>query len=788
MQEFNIINTPLKGVNLIEANAGCGKTYAVVVIFLRLLIEQKIAPEEIVVVSFTEAASEELKIRIYEKLEIAKEFLKEGLKTDDVFLLNYLNEYLDSDEKRKFALNKIEIAINSFYQTNISTIHSFCAKILGDYAFENDIFFDVELSENEDEFLLEIAEDFWRIHFYNIQNEIYINYIKKKITPQTLVYFIKNKINILNLKIIPEAFSLKFKDSRDLENELLVVFNDLFKIWERDKKKIIELLFQNKILDGRTYKKHSITNWIEEMEICFEDGLNETFFFDKLENFTQTKLNDKSRGYYFEDEFFVECDKFHIIKTEIEEIYENNFIVLKRDFFEYAKKESRLRKKQKNLMFFDDILSITHKNLQTGNLKNILKKRYKAGIIDEFQDTDLTQYEIFKNIFEDSTLFFIGDPKQSIYGFRGADIFAYLEASRNISRYTLIKNYRSDKGVVKAINTLFAFPENPFLYSEIGFSKSPAFKKTYTAPSLKILFLEDKNIKDRAYNKVVLEISHLLEENDISKIAILCETNLDAVAIKQKLISFNIPSVVYSDKNIFDTDDAKELERILFAILKKSNLSLIKTALSSSIIGKSFKYIKSLEVDKNEVEKNLKNFKNYYDIWKKYGFAFMFKEFLARERIVFNLANSIDAERKITNLFHLRDILIEKESSKKFIFYDLFRWFSVELNSNKRRLKEYELELESDKNSVKILTIHRSKGLEFDIVFSLFFQSDTKKGKKQNSDFKFHNEKNYKETICDIGSNSIEENREKAKKEKLSERIRILYVALTEEKFLHIFL
>ena len=788
--EFDIENSPLNGSNLIEANAGCGKTYAIAAIFLRLLIEKELLVENIVVVSFTEAASEELKLRIYKNLKEAKSFLEGNLEESECSLSNYLKKFKADNDKKKEVLGKIDLATNSFYQANVSTIHSFCAKIISDYPFETNVSFDFEFCENEYEFLLEIAEDFWRIYIYNIESLTFLNYIRKQkpqLSPQYFLTLIKNITNFPNVKIIPDV---EKKETCDIEQKILSLFEELLTIWEKDKETISKILLTNEGLNRNSYRIPSIEKWVKEITIGFELGLNEFLEIDIIEKFSSENLKGKlkknSTPYEFKEPFFVKCEEFLKIKKSLFELYDNTILYLKKEFIKYIKQESVVRKEKKNLIFYDDFLSKTKLALEKGNsgsLNKILNNRYKAALIDEFQDTNLTQYEIFKNIFKDNILFFIGDPKQSIYGFRGADIFAYLKASKTSqNKYFLIKNYRSELGLINAVNDIFSYPKNTFIYDEIKFSKSPADKKKETFPSLSFFLLDKKKKESLLHNRIVLEILRLFNEKNKkpNDIAVICETNETAIKIKQALILSNIPSIVYFDKNLFETEEALELERILYAILNKNNLTLIKSALITNLMGKDTGYIKTLNENEQKLSKTLESFNYYNQLWHEQSFSSMFKEFLKNENIINNLISLEDSKRKITNIFHIRDILIEKEYFKNLKFQNLFKWFSKEISSKGKSLKEYELELESDKDAVKVLTIHRSKGLEFNIVFSIFLRSNTSQ-KKPNNLF-FHNEKEYTETFLDIGSKDFEENRKKEDKESLAEKIRVFYVALTRAK------
>ncbi len=173
--------------------------------------------------------------------------------------------------------------------------------------------------------------------------------------------------------------------------------------------------------------------------------------------------------------FFELCDDLQKAEAVLKAAMDRHLLYLKGEIFRFVKHELPARKQRRNIQFFDDLLTRLHQSLAAaggGELSETIRRRYKAALIDEFQDTDPVQYAIFNNVFgkDESILFLIGDPKQAIYSFRGADLFAYMKAAGQVdSRYTLTRNWRSEPGLIKAVNTIFSNGTNPFLYREIPF-------------------------------------------------------------------------------------------------------------------------------------------------------------------------------------------------------------------------------------------------------------------------------------------------------------------------------
>ena len=185
------------------------------------------------------------------------------------------------------------------------------------------------------------------------------------------------------------------------------------------------------------------------------------------------------------DDFFDFCEKLQTVWLKLVAVLADYRRFLEAEFYAFVRQELKSRKEAAGIHSFDDLLTNLHQALQSGHgadLARLLNLKYRAAMIDEFQDTDPVQYEIFSRIFKapGSLLYLIGDPKQAIYSFRGADIFAYIKAVREVSnRYTLGENWRSVPGLVAAVNAVFASSASPFVFDEIVFNPARAAGKTH---------------------------------------------------------------------------------------------------------------------------------------------------------------------------------------------------------------------------------------------------------------------------------------------------------------------
>lgn len=812
---FDLLNSPLDDTNLIEASAGTGKTFTITGLFLRLLLEKGLLVENILVVTFTEAATQELKERIRTRLRQAIEAFSKGV-SQDPFLSGLVKR--DADTKR--ALKSLRDAIRSFDQAAIFTIHGFCRRMLVENAFESGSLFDTELITNQEDLIRKIVDDFWRKHFYE-QSVLFLNYVMaKKLSPENFSSLLREAFQP-DLKIIPE---LDPPDSSDtLEKDFRKAYEAVSTSWELNRTDIENILISHKGLNRTKYKKANILVWISRMDDYLASQHNNVVLFSGFEKFTSSVLQGSVKKNHTAPDhpFFDCCEALKESSEQLVKLFQDRITALKKKLFVYVQNELAVKKQEKNVQYFDDLLLKLHKALNNKGgerLADEIRKRFKAALIDEFQDTDPVQYAIFNTVFaraDNSILFLIGDPKQAIYGFRGADIFAYMDAAKHVtSRYTLKTNWRSDPRLVEAVNTLFENADTPFVYREIPFypalgTQREGFESLRIngkeEPPLQLWYLDAGKItgqgkplsksvaRDRIVMAVSDQISRLLNFGVHGKaylgdrplkqgdIAVLVRRNAEADKIRKALTDLNINSVVYSTENIFDSSEALEMEILLSGILNPGNEARLKAALATDMMGLSGEELESLTEDEIAWEEWLVKFKEYHDLWSGHGFIRMFKHLIKNEKILSRLMAFSDGERRSTNLLHLSEILHQAGIEKKMGMPDLLKWLSRQRDPGSPRLEEHQLRLESDENAVKIVTMHKSKGMEYPVVFCPFTWSSSRiTGRKDH--FTFHDEHENMRLTLDIGSDNMDKNIRFAERELLAENLRLMYVALTRAK------
>jgi exodeoxyribonuclease V beta subunit len=441
-----------------------------------------------------------------------------------------------------------------------------------------------------------------------------------------------------------------------------------------------------------------------------------------------------------------------------------------------------------------------------------LRENYRAALIDEFQDTDPIQYASFSRIFADSGLptFLVGDPKQAIYSFRGADIFTYLKAkSAAQHEYTLGTNWRSHPDLVTAINTLFSRQAAAFIYKDIPFHPVEAER-----PAQKVLNIQNDNAaplniiwaaSDKAMTKGDLtavsanatanEIAKLLSLAQAGKaslgedktsvtggdIAVLVRNHRQAQAVQDCLQVRGINSVQQGRENVFWSVEAQILERVLLAIAEPNNEARIKAALTTTLWGLNATELYQLQEDEAKWLVQLNFFYDLHQLWLKHGFMRLFRHLLIAGGVEQRLLSLTDGDRQLTNFLHLAELIQEYCSSHSEGIEAVLHWLSNHRQLDNGNDDSAQLRLESDEQLVKIITIHKSKGLEYPIVFCPFLW-DANLRAANNSVISFHQSDNDNLASVAFSEPALSQAAESVTLEERAEDLRLLYVALTRAR------
>ncbi len=819
MQTLEPLKLPLSGLHLIEASAGTGKTYTITTLYLRLLLGNTLCTEnrpplqvdEILVVTFTQAATAELRDRIRQRIKETHLALSQNY-SHDPLLTKLINDCND----KSLAMTQLADALKRMDEAAVFTIHGFCQHILKESAFESGIPFDTELITDESNQNLQIIEDFWRATFYDAPVELTTFATSTWQTPERLWSKVSDCIKHHKIKLLPEIAGTSIDECLKQARQ---AFKLLSESWHREEKEICDYLLKSQDLNRNIYNKNTepLINSIKEY---FTKESNIFATPKKFELLTIDKITTslKKGSEPPEHTFFKQCNEF---AKQLKALNTGLHVTLLRQAIDYLQKESFYRKQQKAQLSFDDLLAKVETAIKDENtgpaLKNKIRSRYPVAMIDEFQDTDLLQYEIFKTIYarsdsNDNALLMIGDPKQAIYSFRGADIFTYINAKRLIDSYnnchTLTVNWRSAKNLVSAINTLFSHARAPFIYDkEIPFihvtaspdnDLNPLTINGTTPVPLQFRLLNNNGKKAFSATDAkkefafgyALEIKELLRLADCNKalineqplqakdIAILVRSHSEAQLMQNALRQHNIASVCHSKESVFGSHECDSLCRVLRAIIEPANEQLLRAALCTPLLGYNANQLTEIIDNETEWEIIAQQIYSYHQTWLEHGFIFMFQKLLREHNIAARILKQSNGERQLTNLLHLAELLQNRETTNPGM-ENLLRWLNLQRTKTEEN-EEQQLRLESDEALIKIVTIHKSKGLEYPIVFLPFIWS----GHTQNNrDIIFHDPQSGR--ICmDINTANRDHHSKLAKQEDLAERLRLFYVAVTRAKYL----
>ncbi len=812
-QPLSLETLPLSGPVLIEASAGTGKTFTISTLYLRLVLEAGYRVREILVVTFTDAATRELRDRIRSSLTDALVALNAGTEGANPLIADLLGRAAGDRDTVK---QRLTVAVTGFDEAAIFTIHGFCQRMLRDHAFESRLPFETELVVDQRGLIQDVIDDFWRIQVSaaSLLDGVLIGY--SGITMEVL--------SDLGQRCLGNPLAVRLPEATPGAREALAkAVETAAGIWAHSRAEIANLLLTDPCLkrSQKTYHTDLIPGLLAALD-RFLSGSPDQDGIEAVKRMSAGCIKDNLKGKKIapEHDFFNVCE-------DISRHADAYGIACKQAFIAYLFSALEQRKNRSDQISFDDLLSRLAAALDGPDgsvLARSARSRFKAALIDEFQDTDSVQYRIFKKIFASDVMekgeprpafLQIGDPKQAIYGFRGADIFAYIGAATAMpddATFTLSTNWRSEHGLMAGVNHLFSrLGNNPFaLGQKIAFlpvdaaenskgNQMPLVVDGESPAAVVIDYLaepperEGKGLtKDLArslsLSRTAAEISRLLTDSQAgrirlgdrpvtaSDIAVLVTRNADAAAVKDRLSACRIPAVISKSGSVFETEAAESLMTLMSAVAQPGHVRLRHAALVSPLVGVSALDLAGfLETDAGQAayERHVSRFAALHQVWLQHGFYAMFRQFLSDYGLRERLLTQPDGERFLTHLLHIAEQLHTAETENRFGVHRLVSWF-LEQQTRAGENLEAELRLESDADAVQILTVFKSKGLEYPIVFCPFlWQQSAASGSGI-----YHNERD--EAV--IALSPDETARKAREKERLSELMRLLYVALTRSR------
>jgi len=817
---FQVLTAPLIGTRLIDASAGTGKTYTIAALVVRLLLERRLDLKEILVVTFTEAAADDLRNRIRQGLVKAARAFESG-RSEELFLQGLLAAWPD----HAGAAARLDLLLRNFDEAAVFTIHGFCQRVLAEHSLETGVLFDSELVTDLRQLLQRIVEDFFRASFYH-DSPLVVGHCQKFFTPEVLQKRLGNLYAREDIEMRPQLDGAAIRGAlAAAENDYRATFARVAAVWPERRQAVQRFLLESEGLNRNKYRKESLPGWLSVLALLLAQLEPPPELFKEFEKFTPECLGaGLKKGFAAPDEpFFACCGELQAAHRRFAEVLASYAIWLESGLHGYVRRELIQRKDVAGAHSFDDLLTRLRLALLGGGgpeLAGNLRRQYRAALIDEFQDTDPGQYEIFTTVFAhpDSLLYLIGDPKQAIYSFRGADIFAYIRAVREIGgRFTLLDNWRSVPGLITAVNTIFAGAPQPFIFNEIVFTPAQAADKEHVpllldgaeAPPFMIRVArhgadeEAKPISKVVAGRLILtdlaaEIGGLLGLGREGRarlgkkvlaagdIAVLVRTNRQAREVQTALAQAGVASVLNGSESLFFSREAVEVGIVLRAVAECGNSRRLRAALATRMLA-----VSAAELDLCREEADLDGwftrFRAYHELWESSGFVRMFGEFLDREGVRERLLALPDGERALTNVLHLQEVL-HAVAGQRLGMSGLLKYLHDQIGAaDDNPAEELQLRLASDADLVQIITIHKAKGLQYPVVYCPFcwegsplLAREKRLGREAPRRYLFHetNGTDYR-LVLDLGSGQQDVGRELALREELAENLRLLYVALT---------
>ncbi|WP_089727189.1 exodeoxyribonuclease V subunit beta [Candidatus Thiosymbion oneisti] len=823
------LRIPLRGLTLIEASAGTGKTYSITTLYLRLLLELGLEVDRILVVTFTEAATEELRDRIRRRLVQALDWFRGGVAVrgeegeggdraggdeQDPILVQLLSGLPDRDRARTLLTD----ALTRMDEAAIHTIHGFCLRILGDHAFESGAAFDAEFITDETRLRTTAVADFWRRQVAGADPRTACRVREHWKTPQDLLADLQSTLALEDLRLLPPVDAAGIEAAR---RELDAVFAQLQTQWHAASDQVADILATNPALNRRSYTKQVVAQAVRTAATLAAATEPPASLPAGCERLTPAGLarGTKAGQPPPAHPFFDLCGRLSELSVQVHTGTRALFLTSARAF---VRADLERRKEDEGLLYYDDLLRRLDQALAGDGSEALaagVRARYPVALIDEFQDTDPQQYRIFHRLYgrqPDCGLFLIGDPKQAIYAFRGADIFTYMQArddsARTGHRYGLTVNRRSGSRLIEAVNCLFASAREPFIYQDyIGFEPVAPGPKADEKPlriqgvepvplQVWMLRLDEENQtlrppgfirNDAALSEAAQAcagyIADLLNQADAgavtigdsalrpSDIALLVRTHREGDLVQQALRARGISSVSLSEDSVFATEDAEELTTLLQALAAPHDPGRVRAALATSLLGRNAAELARLADDELAWEKLLARFQSYRERWRQQGIMAALQALLTAEQIPARLLRRPDGERRLTNLLQLLELL-QVAAGEHPGLDGLLRWLSDRRGSRVGDAAQ-QLRLESDEGLVKVVTLHKSKGLEYPLVFIPFPWSAFKGSQGQAPVF-FHAPEN-KQACLDLGSSDRDAHARLERTERLAEQLRLFYVGVT---------
>jgi len=844
-QVLEPLSFPLRGSRLIEASAGTGKTWTIAALYVRLVLGhggpqaapvRALMPPDILVMTFTRAATRELSDRIRARLTEAAQVFRQGPEappTRDPFLSELLQAY-PPGQARAQAGYRLALAAQAMDDAAIYTIDAWCQRMLREHAFDSGSLFEEELVADEQALLTQAVQDYWRRQCYGLAPQALADVLGIWSGVDALLADVKDLLGKLPEQAQPMGSLMDaLAQGRGEQQQALDVVRQDWQLLEPQLRQYVnDQAPPNKNgWNGSRFQMGRITGWLDTLRAWSlgEDAAVIPKLGSGWDRLTPEGLAD-ARTDGLMPVLPAVFAAFAGLQTRLQKLPQPSAFARQHAAASVAERMRQL-KRQQGTFGFSDLLERLHAALKGPNgvrLRERIAAQYPVALIDEFQDTSPIQYGIFDQIYRtadnapERALLLIGDPKQSIYGFRGADIYSYLQARRATQgrHYALSVNYRSTDPLVKAVNHGFLQAEaqwpagafqfkgentagqgNPLPFVDVSAKgrqetwvnaggAMPAITLVHDL-ELQSMGQARKEFAERCAEQIVGWLNdptngfaregQPLQRLRPSDIAILVRIGKEAAALRRALQKRGVASVYLSDKDsVYQSDEARDLVHWLRAVATPQDSQLVRAALALASVGLPLDALARLATDDEVFDGHVQTLRELRQTWLTQGVLAMLRQTLHR----FGLAARWMApggrgggERSLTNYLHLAELL-QNASADLEGEQALIRWLMNQIAENAEQTDEQVVRLESDADLVKIVTVHASKGLEYPVVCLPFATSFRPYKKGVVKSVQLPRPDGTRELVLDID----DETKDRFEQERMREDLRLLYVALTRPR------
>lgn len=813
------------GFALIEADAGTGKTWTLANLVLRALIERGQSIDRIAVLTFTNKAAAELRERVLRAVEQLADGLAGGAVSDP-----FVRAYLPRCDRAR-DLPRLRRARALFDEAPISTIHGFCQRILAEQSLSLAQPLPPDLREVDAAYVGAAVERWWRQQLVGTDAWSVGLLIATGNTPAVLAECLRRLLPDPGRRLAPSPcdWASFVVDARSAVDQAL-------QAWHDEHADIAAWLQATDGVVRKSYRRDWVGNWLEKIGQWLRhapagllpdgDPLKRGIARLGARGFAELHPDGPAMPFHLPGRIDVLQD----VLARGPNARAGLLDALRGPVGERV----RARKREERVQSYDDLLGRTRDALlepvHGEALAGRLRRRYPVMFVDECQDTDPIQWDILRRLHaptfaahagdEQLSLVLVGDPKQSIYAFRNADLFAYLGARREARhRLRLAENQRSSSELIEGLNRLFDRPE-AFVLPEIEFRPAKfgararaqwgAWPKEDDRRALTLVEIRAADgqaessaaVVERSLDAMASEVVRLLggAAGEIvpagggagcapraSDIAVLVRTAADGQAVKAALARRGVGAIEIARSSVFSTLDARELLRVVDAVADPASSAAIRSALLTGLIGRDAAQVDALAADPAAWSRLVECFFDAAQRWRHAGPVAALRRLLFLDHDVPRvLADAAGAERRLTNLSHLFELLGAMPQAREDPLQGRMALARQIESPDEYGSDDAVLRLESDADLVQILTMHKCKGLEFPIVFVPLAWKGRGRGGAREVFVEFHERDPDGDwstvLLCDAresGDPEIGRMLDAARREAEAEAVRLLYVAAT---------